>query len=52
MDLEHIMSDYQDWVLTCENLYELEIIDLVMDHPSAWYCDPGYYPNLLGCPEE
>lgn len=45
------MSEYQDWVLSYENLYELPIIDLVMDHPDCWYCEPGYYPNLVGCSE-
>jgi hypothetical protein len=43
------MSEYQDWVFSFE---EIDIINMEMDHPDCWYCEPGYYPNLLGCVSE
>ncbi len=46
------MSDYQDWVFMMEAVTGFQILDLEMDHPDCWYCEPGYYPSLLGCLSE
>ena len=40
------MSEYQDWVLTYDNI---DIINVEMDHPDCWYCPPNEYPALLPC---
>lgn len=39
------MSEYQSWVY---DEVEFDIINLDMDNPDCWYCEPGYYPNLVG----
>jgi hypothetical protein len=42
------MNEYQDWVFMMEAATGFQILDLEMDHPDCWYCEPGYYPSLLG----
>jgi hypothetical protein len=41
------MSSFQGWVFIEEDVTGFEVIDLVMDHPDCWYCDPSYYPSLM-----
>ena len=45
-NVESKMSEYQDWVLTYDNI---DIINVEMDHPDCWYCPPNEYPALLPC---